>query len=187
MLKLVIFVNVAVYAAMAATTGQFSWSARQLLDWGGDLGVLSLHGQYWRLLTGTYLHASPMHLIGNMVLLAITGTYVEAKIGPTRSFAAYTACGLAASLLSAYGHPNIVGVGASGAIAGLLGIMVTLYLIGRHNDISGQWIAQTIGINALYSLVPSVDWVAHLGGFVAGLACGAILLATAPPDRITNP
>ena len=175
MLYTILLANVAIYGLMVFRTGQVDWGARTLLAWGGDLGELSLHGEPWRLLTGMFLHASPQHVIGNMILLAIAGGFLQAKVGPWRFLAVYLACGLAASLLSAWGHPDIVGVGASGAIAGVVGVIVAFYFGGR-SEVRGAWVAQTVGINALYSLAPSVDWLAHLGGFVAGLACGAALL-----------
>ena len=178
LLPVLIFIlalNVLIYAAMAASTGQFSWSARQLLHWGADLGELSLHGQPWRLLTAMFLHASPMHIFGNMTLLAVTGPYVERKIGAIPVLIAYLLCGLVASLFSAIGHPAIVGVGASGAIAGLLGIMVAFYMSGHAPEVSGAWIAQTVGFNAVLSLTAGVDWLAHLGGFGTGITVGVLL------------
>ena len=187
MTNLIILANVAVFAAMAVTTGQLDWSARQLLAWGGNLGVLSLQqGEWWRLFSAPYLHAGVLHILGNMVLLAITGRAVEGWIGPVRFLLAYTACGAAASALSAAGHPMVVSVGASGAVAGVLAIVVAFYWSGRFPDISGSWIAQTVGINAVYSLAPNVDWLAHLGGFVAGLVIGGAMLAFSLAPRQTG-
>lgn len=183
---LIILANVGVFLAMGASTGHFDWSGRELLNWGGNLGELSLRHQWWRLLTATYLHANFQHILGNMVLLAIVGSYVEARIGSIRFFLAYTACGVAASALSALGHLNSVGVGASGAVAGVVGIMVVFYWSDRFPEITGRWIAQTVGINALYSLAPNVDALAHLGGFIAGLALGGVLLALAPRAAIDS-
>lgn len=180
MLILVIVINVIVYLLMAADRSALSFEAQELLDWGGNLGELSLHGEPWRLLTATFLHASAPHILRNMALLAIAGMFVEARIGPFRVLGAYLACGLAASLLSAWGHPDVVGVGASGAIAALVGIIVVFYASGRFPEIRGTWIAQTVGINAVYSLATSVDWLAHLGGFGCGQVAGGVLLATLP-------
>ena len=176
-LILLIVVNVGVFLLMGASTGEFDWSARTLLAWGGNLGALTFDGQPWRLLTSQYLHANLTHIFGNMALLAITGAYVEAKVGPARLLVVYTLCGIVGALLSAWGDPHVVGVGASGAIAGLVGIMVAFYWSDRGPEISGGWLLQTVGINAAYSLAPNVDWRAHLGGFLAGLFCGAALLA----------
>ena len=180
MLILLVMANIVVFALMAASTGEFAWSATTLYAWGGNLGVTSLHGQPWRLLTALFLHAGISHIVGNMLLLAITGSFVERKIGPAPMLAAYLACGLAASLASACTHPGTVSIGASGAIAGLLGIMVAFYASRRMPEIRGAWIAQTVGLNALYSFVPNVDWTAHAAGFVTGLAAGALLLKRHP-------
>lgn len=186
MLILVIIANVVVYLIMAATVGDLSFDADTLVGWGGNLGELSLNGQPWRLVTAMYLHAGPMHILGNMVLLSITGMFLELRIGPVRSLAAYTVCGLAGSLLSATAHPDVVSVGASGAIAGLLGIMVAFYLSGRVPEIRGAWIAQTVGVNALYSLAPNVDWAAHAGGFMAGVLVAGGLLAAGLPRPLAR-
>lgn len=177
MVLIILALNVIVYGVMVVITGSFEWSARTLLGWGGNLGLLSLHGQSWRLLTSTYLHASFVHIFGNMVLLSISGTITAARIGQLRFLLAYTICGVAASLLAAEMHPDVVSIGASGAIAGVVGIMVVLYFSERAPEISGRWLAQIVGLNALYSFAPDVDGTAHLGGFAAGIGCGLVLLA----------
>ena len=180
-LILLIVANVGVFLLMASNYGSAGYRARELVRAGGNLGYLSLHGEWWRLFTATYIHAGIGHLFGNMLLLWITGTYLERRLGSMRFFVAYTLTGLAASLTSAYVHPNVVSVGASGCIAGLLGVLVTLYATGRGYGLSGSWLTQTIVINAVYSFVPSVDWVAHAGGFLAGLVLGVVL--TSRPEE----
>ena len=185
MIFVLLVVDIAIYLFMAASTGQTSWRASQLLQWGGNLGELSLHGQPWRLLTAVFVHASPQHIFGNMVLLLVSGSFLERKVGSVRFVLIYLATGLAGSLLSAWAHPDIVSVGASGAIAGLLGTMVTLKLTARAPEVSGGWMVQVIGVNALYSFAPDVDGLAHLGGFVAGLALGAVA-ARVIPSMVTG-
>ncbi len=177
MVYLILAANVAVFVVMAAGTGEIDWSAETLVRWGGNWGQQTLHGQPWRLFTAMYLHQSIGHILGNMVLLAISGMIVNARIGSGRFLLLYTLCGLAADLAAALGHPNTVSVGASGAIAGIVGTMVVLYFSKRCPEIPGRWLAQIVVINAAYSFVPSVDGLAHLGGFVAGLAGGGLLLA----------
>ena len=177
MLILIMLANAAVFLAMMASTGVTDWSARTLLAWGGNLGELSLHGEWWRLWTATYLHAGFMHLVGNMLLLAMAGGVVQARIGQFPLLVAYTLCGLAGGLFSAFGSPQVVSVGASGAIAGIVGILVVLQASGRAPEVSGAWVAQIVVINGLYSFAPNVDWLAHLGGFLAGLLAGGVLAA----------
>jgi rhomboid protease GluP len=177
MFLLLIAANVLVYLAMSIAFSGFEFTSEQLLRWGGNLGELSLHGQPWRLLSATFLHAGFQHITGNMLLLGITGPYVEAKLGSVAILPCFLLCGLAGSLASAAGHPDVVGVGASGAIAGLLGVMLALWLTGKGLEVRGRWLAQVIGFNALYSLAPEVDWLAHLAGFGAGMLIGFVLPA----------
>lgn len=176
MVIILLMANVAVFLAMAGSTGTIDWSAQTLLDWGGNLGSLSLHGAWWRLVTANFLHAGLQHILGNMVLLLIAGRMVESKIGALAFLTVYMICGVAAEALSAAGHPGVVGIGASGAIAGIMGVAVVLAQSRRCPDIDGRWLLQTLALNAVYSLMPSVDWLAHLGGFLAGLVCGVALL-----------
>lgn len=176
MLYVIIAANVAVFLAMSVITGSTSWSAQTLYEWGGDYGAETLHGAWWRLVSSMFLHVGPEHILGNMLLLWIAGRFVESRIGPVSMLVVYMVSGVCASLVSAISHPEVVGVGASGAIAGIMGVLVVLYASGRFPDISGSWVAQTVGINVLYSFVPNVDWAAHAGGFVAGAVCGGLLL-----------
>ncbi len=176
MVFILLIANVAVFLAMAASTGTFEWSPRTLVQWGGNLGMLSLHGQWWRLITANFLHAGFQHILGNMVLLLIAGRMVHARIGDLAFLGVFLVTGVAAEVLSALGHPDVVGIGASGAIAGIMGVAVVLAQSDRCPEIDRRWLVQTLAINALYSLAPSVDWLAHLGGFLAGLACGVALL-----------
>ena len=176
MVYLLLIANVFVFLIMGASTGSFDWSARILLDWGANLGQVSLHGQWWRLITASYLHGGFQHIVGNMVLLLIVGTLVSRKIGQIRFLVVYSICGVAAQALSAAGHPDIVSVGASGAIAGIMGAACILATSDRCPEIDGKWLTQTLVLNALYSFAPNVDWLAHIGGFLAGLLCGTVLL-----------
>ncbi len=185
MIVVLLTANVVIFLVMAASTGTMNWDAQTLFEWGGNLGRASLHGQPWRIVTATFLHASLPHIFGNMVLLLITGAFLERKLGSLLFTLVYFACGIAGGVLSAWSHPNVVGIGASGAIAGLLGAMIALYATRRAPEVSGAWIAQTFVINALYSFAPNVDGLAHLGGFLGGLLLG-FLLATRMPAIETS-
>ena len=180
MIILLLAANIGLYVLMAVQTGQLTFGAYTLLQWGGNLGELSLHGEPWRLVSGMFLHSSLQHIFGNMVLLLITGAFLERKIGSARFLAIYLLSGVSGSVLSAWTHPDIVSIGASGAIAGLLGAMVTLKFSSRAPEVGSAWMWQVIGINALYSFAPGVDGLAHLGGFVAGLALGGYAATTIP-------
>jgi rhomboid protease GluP len=150
------------------------WTARLLVNWGGNVGRLTLNGEEWRLLTAIFLHAGFVHIAGNLLCLLVWGSITETMLGTIRFVLAYFACGLLASLASAALNPNTVSVGASGAIAGLLGTMVVIWLKGDAR-ISGKNLVSNIALNAVISLHPSVDWVGHAAGFAAGLGVATLL------------
>jgi len=139
--------------------------------------VASQGGEVYRLLTGAFLHAGPLHLLLNMFALYILGTLIEPAIGTLRFlgiyFAALFAGAFGALLLS---DPNQVTVGASGAIFGLMGAG---FVIARQRGIDE--LASQIGLFVVLNLVftfsiPGISIGGHLGGLVGG-ALAALLVA----------
>ena len=90
----------------------------------------------WTLLTSMFLHGSWMHLIGNMLYLWIVGDNVEEVLGSVRYMIVYLACGLAGSLAQIAVDPDSVTptLGASGAIAGIMGAYVSGFLTTRSGS-----------------------------------------------------
>lgn len=135
-------------------------------------------GEWWRLFTAMFLHAGLIHLALNGYALWIVGSVVETELGRVRFLALYFACGVLASAGSyAFGNAFIPGVGASGAVFGLFGAFFAYNYSRRHLP---QYAARmrTMGmlivINLIFSfgLASVIDWRAHLGGLLAGLAGG---------------
>jgi membrane associated rhomboid family serine protease len=138
------------------------------------------------LITGMFLHGSLWHLLGNMLYLWIFGNNVEEFLGPIRFLLFYLACGLAASLLQVAFSPNskVPMIGASGAIAGLLGAYLILYPTARVKTLIflvfyitiisvPAWIILSLWFVlqlANVGLGGGVAWFAHVGGFLAGAA-----------------
>jgi membrane associated rhomboid family serine protease len=142
----------------------------------------------WTLLTSMFLHGSWMHLLGNMLYLWIVGDNVEEVLGPIRYLIAYLACGLAGSLAQIAANPDskIPTLGASGAIAGMMGAYVIWF---PHNQIRvllfrfitvmpaviviGGWIALQIwlgaGVIGHAGESGGVAYLAHVGGAVTGI------------------
>src|SRR5262249_9843699 len=83
----------------------------------------------WTLLTSMFLHESWLHLLGNMLYLWIVGDNVEEVLGPVWYFIVYLACGLMGSLAQIAANPqsDIPNLGASGAIAGIMGAYVVWF------------------------------------------------------------
>ncbi len=153
---------------------------------------LSPHPLWLTVLTGMFMHTGFLHIAGNMLFLWIFGNNIEDALGKFRFLLFYLACGVAAAALQIYANPDSVipNVGASGAIAGVLGAYLLLYpharvltLIpifgfGFFAHIRAQWVLLAW---VAYDVLPAftsantlrggggVAYFAHLGGFAAGL------------------
>lgn len=171
--------NVAVFLAMVLTgVSPTNPTQAQLLTWGANFGPLSLGPQAWRILASNYIHIGIVHILLNMWCLWNLGALAKRIFDPWTYVLAYTACGLAGSISSLWWHPQVVGAGASGAIFGLAGALITALYLGRL-PIAKQAIQGTLrsllvfaGYNLFFGLAPGIDNSAHLGGLVAGLALG---------------
>jgi membrane associated rhomboid family serine protease len=144
---------------------------------------------FWStLLTSMFLHGGWMHLGGNMLYLWIFGDNLEKVMGAARFLLFYLACGLVASFAHIFFGPgsNIPAVGASGAISGVLGGYLLLFPRNRVRVlvrggiahvpaivVLGFWIViqmvNGIGSMAATTETAGVAYMAHIGGFVAGL------------------
>ena len=181
--RVLIGINVAVFAAMALSgISPLSPTPMELVKWGGNIGPLALGPQPWRMLVSNYLHAGIIHLGFNMWCLWNLGLLAERIFDPWTYLFIYTACGLAGSLASLWGHPLVVGVGASGAIFGLAGALIAALYFGRlpipATAIRGtlKSLVSFAGYNLLFgAMVPGIDNLAHIGGFLTGLVLGAVL------------
>jgi rhomboid protease GluP len=176
-------INVAVFAAMVLMgVSAVRPTTQQLLNWGANWGPLSLGVQPWRILTSNYVHGGIIHIALNMWCLWNLGYLAERIFDRWTYLLTYTACGLAGSLASLWLHPQVVGVGASGAIFGLAGAAIAALYLGRL-PIPKQALQGTLrslvafaGYNLFFgAVVPGIDNSAHIGGLVTGLALGALL------------
>ncbi len=147
-------------------------------------------GEIWRLWTVALVHASlqqmPLHLLFNLYALWLAGPFVERLYGRTVFLAVYLLFALSGSLGTfAFGGAPL-GVGASGAIFGLFGLLFASQFVHRplldrqSRGFLGQ-LGGLIAINLLFGLlVPGIDNWAHIGGLVAGLWIGLLF----PPSRM---
>jgi membrane associated rhomboid family serine protease len=130
-------------------------------------------GAYWQLVTSMFTHVQLWHIGFNMLALWVLGPQLEAAIGRWRFVALYFLSGLAGSALVYWGDRGAYG--ASGAIFGLMGALLVL-AIKIRGDVRGvvTWIAVNFVITFVF--VSSISWEGHVGGFVGGTACGAVLV-----------
>jgi len=178
-------INITVFLAMLA----FGISAidpdtAKVLHWGADYGPYTLGGQYWRLITSMFLHFGIIHLFGNMWCLWSLGRLAERLLGALSVIGVYLLTGVGASLLSLSWDPMRVSAGASGAIFGIAGALITTLYFGKHN-LQPESVRRLLGyvlrfslLNLLFGLKGHVDNMAHLGGLVTGLLIGLFLART---------
>ncbi|PWI41199.1 rhomboid family intramembrane serine protease [Streptomyces sp. ICBB 8177] len=128
-------------------------------------------GQWYRLLTAVFLHQQVPHIALNMLSLWWIGPPVEAALGRLRYLAVYLLSGLGGSALSFLLAPsNELGLGASGAIFGLLG---ALFVLMRRVKADLRPIVILIVLNLVFTFTMSdIDWRAHIGGLVTGAVVG---------------
>lgn len=166
---LLLFVNLAVFALQFASGGR-------LLAAGAKVNSAIAGGQWHRLFTPVFLHASVSHLLINSFSLSNCGPGVESWFGKRRFLALYAVSGVSGNALSYLCSPAPA-VGASGAIFGLVGAMAVL--IARHRKIlrrSARSQLQSLGfivmVNFAIGLTPGsqIDNFGHLGGLLGGLA-----------------
>ena len=169
-------VNVAVYVlSVLLTLG--GGRAEVLVRLGAMVPALVAEGQYWRLVTAIFLHFNLVHLLLNILGLAIFGNLVESVFGSARMLAIYLATGFVASAVSfAFGSPATIAVGASGAIFGLLGTWLAFNLRRRQlslarSNVQGALLLIALNLAIGFS-IPGIDNLAHVGGLVAGVLGG---------------
>lgn len=134
-------------------------------------------GQYWRLLSATFLHGGLDHLVGNAVALYILGLLCERAFGAQQFLILYVVSGLAGSILSVLTSSG-PSVGASGAIFGLQGAAVVV--VRRYRErflLRDRRIGVVLAVWAVYTIVsglltPYVDNAAHIGGALGGALLG---------------
>lgn len=130
-----------------------------------------LNGEYYRLITGIFLHAGVLHLVCNCYSLYVIGMQLESFLGKVRFLTVYLLSGFAGSLLSIF-FSNSYSVGASGAIFGLLGSLIYFgyhYRVYLDSVVKSQIIPLIILNLGIGFMVPGVDNAAHVGGFIGGL------------------
>jgi membrane associated rhomboid family serine protease len=158
--------------AKGATTSQ------ELFDFGALYGPAVDNGDWWRIVTGGFLHAGPLHLLFNMYVLYIAGTLLEPGIGTPRFVAIYVISLLSGSFGALLLDPNTVTVGASGAIFGLMAAVV---VVARGRGM--EQIVSQFGLFIVLNLVltfsiSNISVGAHLGGLVGGALAALLLVGT---------
>jgi rhomboid protease GluP len=199
---LLLAINIAVYLWMVTHgVSPKDPTENDLLRYGANVTWLVLHGQWYRLLTATFVHVGIVHIACNMWCLWNLGILGEPLIGPYGMVAVYLITGIAGNLLSMgynvyydllFHDPSSlfqIGAGASGAVFGIAGILIVLLSNRRlpfpweqlrrlrSSVVKFALINLVIGISTIVVNVGiRIDNSAHIGGFLSGLALGVPLV-----------
>jgi rhomboid protease GluP len=165
---------VMVWLAMTALGG--SEDVYGLLAFGAKYNPFIVQGQYWRLLTATFLHIGFLHLLFNGYALYVLGSMVESRFGTLRFMVLYLLSGIAGSTASFLGS-DAVSAGASGAIFGIMGAIIVYFVRYRQNFPSGGRQLTNLLVVAAINLAwgmanPEIDNFGHVGGLIVGLLLG---------------
>ncbi|MHA1508960.1 MAG: rhomboid family intramembrane serine protease, partial [Promethearchaeota archaeon] len=124
--------------------------------------------ELWRLITSMFLHRDFLHLVSNMFFLLIFGSYIEFSFSKVEFVLIYFISGFLGSLFSVFFLPlNAISLGASGAIFGLLGAVLSMFIFDRNNPLIILGL-----IYAFYFVItsfrPGVNYFAHIFGLSGG-------------------
>lgn len=177
---LLIDLNILMFILMVFSgLGFMSFSSEALISWGANFKPLTTDGEWWRLVTSTFLHGGIMHLFANMYGLLFVGIFLEPRIGKVKFAVIYIITGILASVSSLWWHDSTVSVGASGAIFGLYGLFLALMLTKVYpKEFNRALLFGTlifVGFNLVMGLAGGIDNAAHIGGLVSGFVIGLFI------------
>jgi rhomboid protease GluP len=166
----------------------FRPSGELLFDLGAMQPIAVASGQFWRLFTAMFLHVGLLHVALNAYFFFLFGRMVESVYGKTWMLLIYLVGGFIASVASyAFGPVTTLAVGASGAIAAVFGAFIAYNYRRRESAANAANLRMALTVIALNALIAfaynSIDWRAHVGGLVAGVALGSLADSSAPAGQ----
>lgn len=189
--------NVAIFVLLASIARTINPSAPSyqsaLIELGAKVNALIDAGQTWRFVTPMFLHVGAFHLLVNMYSLYAIGPQVERLYGTARFLLIYLVSGVV-GVAASYAYPMnkaVVSAGASGALFGLLGVLLVFGLRYRselpgmfRQAFSPRGLIPVLLLNLFLTFsISAIDKGAHLGGLAAGAALGAAIPYFRPDER----
>jgi len=193
--RVILAVNVVLFVMMVVTSEWMSLLAppvSTLIEWGGNSGASTVvDGQYWRIVSGAFLHIGLLHLAMNMYFLWSMGPMIEQLFGQKRTFVIYMLSAIGGSLFSLLLNPTVISAGASGALLGLFGAMTAFFwrtrrytspgLLKRRLIFTVIFVVYCFGFGLVNK---HIDNGAHLGGLLTGFLAGLALLPRFEETRV---
>jgi len=176
-----VIANISVFIIMAISDGTImNFNSAYLLHWGGNYIHNFNEGQWWRLITSSFIHAGAIHLLYNVALLYLIAAVLEFTLKPIRLIVFYIILAIAASGISLWWNDQLIIVGSSGAIFGLFGLYLSLSLTNIVSIEESKALAPIllfiIGFNIIVGLLGiDIDNAAHIGGLLSGFILGFMI------------
>jgi rhomboid protease GluP len=178
---ILIALNVAIYIAGAVVGGNaFTTSDGVVAQW-GQVNQSVFQGAYYQLITSMFIHASIVHLVGNMLFLLIFGLRGEEMFSLPEYLGIYLVGGLVGNVLSLAFGPYFISVGASGAIFALFGACIIYSRRSVRQSILGALVYAFFLF--FINTGEGVNILAHLGGLGFGLIVGYLIAMRRKPDH----
>jgi rhomboid protease GluP len=185
-----IALNAAVFVCMHFSPGALS-DPDTLVAWGGNYGPSTTNGEWWRLATTMFVHWGMLHLLATVAGLVAAGLMLERLVGPFAFGVVYIAAGVLSSVVSLFAYPMAVGVGASGAVFGVYGLLLASVISGmlRQSTVTiplevVKMLAPGTAIFILYNVTSAaMAGVAETAGFVVGVVCGLGLVRDVSEEK----
>ena len=181
----IIAINVIVFVVDGALSGGSGFSlaggSGPLSAAGYVYGPAVANGEWWRLITGAFLHLGLLHIGFNMYALWLFGPIIEQMYGHVEFGVIYLLCALGGNVLTILAAPNVPALGASGAIFGLFGLGFIVsrrrhLLLGPQARAMLSRIGMLLVLNLIITFsVPFISWTGHVGGLAVGAVIGLLL------------
>ncbi len=127
-------------------------------------------GEWWRLVCPMFLHVGIIHILFNMMVLRQAGPLVERALGSAKFLALYLVAGLIGDAASLYWHaPYPAGVGASGAVFGVIGMAAVLGHRAGLRELTYAMLRWIVIVLMMGLILPGIDNAGHVGGLAAGV------------------
>ena len=177
-----VLINIAVYIAILINPSliYYLWSYNLLYNSPVEI---------WRFVTPVFTHAQLWHLVANLLSLTYLGSLVEKYLTKTEYLFIYLGTGIISEIATIIAYslfkPEAVGIGASGAIYGLMGFIITTVVDDKKDrfKVLIVVIVSAIGVNLF---IPNVGNVAHFAGLISGLVFGFIFMKYCKHEKMNQ-
>ena len=167
---------------LSASGSPLSGGSGPLSDAGAVYGPAVAAGEWWRLITGAFLHLGLLHIGFNMYALWLFGPIIEQMYGHVEYAVIYLLCAVGGNVLTILLAPDVPALGASGAIFGLFGLA---FIVSRRRHLllgpQARAMLSRVGTLLILNLIitftiPNISWTGHVGGLLVGAAIGLLLV-----------